>query len=219
MLWEVVPLGLAAAVTPGLIGLQLLVVVGPTWSRRALAVFLANLIGFSLVAAVLLAGLMHLPDTLGSFKVGSDGTLRLILAAGLLIAAAFLFWPHPVLEARVRAGVERHEQHAPVKAFFFLALYFSVTDVSSFAVLAPGLHDVSSSSAATVIRIGALLVLMILALAGTWAAPIVRLVAGHRADSKLSAIYDWVMNNQFHIMAVLCLVFGVYFLYTGLQRL
>jgi hypothetical protein len=36
---DVIPLGIAAAITPGLIALQIIVVSGPKWGVRAFAVF------------------------------------------------------------------------------------------------------------------------------------------------------------------------------------
>jgi hypothetical protein len=59
---EVIPLGIAAAITPGLIALQIIVVSGPKWGRRALAVFVANALAFVIVGALMLLGLAQIHD-------------------------------------------------------------------------------------------------------------------------------------------------------------
>ena len=56
------PLGLAAAVTPTLFALQVLVVSGPQWQKRSLGVIAGTAIVFVIIFALVLGGLSQLPD-------------------------------------------------------------------------------------------------------------------------------------------------------------
>jgi hypothetical protein len=100
--------------------------------------------------------------------------------------------------------------------FAALAFYFSITDVSSFAVMAPAFHNVTVSSADLIIQTFFVALFFVLALMATWAPPVLRVVLGSRAVRVLNGIYSFVINRQFQILAAMCAVFGAYLLITGL---
>jgi len=58
---------------------------------------------------------------------------------------------------------------------------------------------------------------MAVALATTWLPPTARALLGQRITSFLNRLYAFVMTHQFQIVGVVCLVFGVYLLLTGLS--
>ncbi len=216
----VVPLGIAAAITPTLIAMQLLVVAGGThWQRRSLAVIAANAIAFGIVIALVTFGFAQLPDA----GTGGGGTLDAVIriAAGgvLALASIWFFVPHPEMAERVRTSLEARMSHASIWVFFALAFYFSITDLSSYLVLLPALHDITASSIAVGEKAVVLAVVLFLALQATILPPLVRLVAGERVVPSLNRIYRWVMLNQFPIVGAVCAAVGVFLLVTGMVRL
>jgi len=214
---DVIPLGIAAAITPGLIALQILVVSGPKWGKRALAVFLANAAAFAIVGALLLFGLAQLPDAGTGKHDYTFPMIRLIAAVILFLTAVFFLLPHPRLLAKSKAALEGVEGRAKPWEFAALAFYFSITDVSTFAVMAPALHNVTVSSADLIIQAFFVALFFVLALMATWTPPVLRVVLGSRAVKVLNGIYAFVINRQFQILAAMCAVFGIYLLITGLQ--
>jgi hypothetical protein len=216
----VVPLGIAAAVTPTLIAMQLLVVAGGThWRRRSLAVVVANAIAFGIVITLATFGFAQLPDA----GTGGGGTLDAMIRVGvgavLALASIWFFVPHPEMAKRVRASLEARLVHASIWVFFALAFYFSITDLSSFIVLLPALHDITASSIAVEEKAIVLAVVLFLALQATMLPPLVRLVAGERVVPGLERLYGGVMRNQFPIVGAVCAAVGIFLLITGMARL
>ncbi len=214
---DVIPLGIAAAVTPGLIALQVLVVSGPSWVKRAIAVFLANFLGFAIIAALMLLGLAQLPDAGTGVHGQWDTMIRLVGAGVLALIAIFFLLPHPQLLAKSQAAFTRVEGKAHPWEFAVLAFYFSITDVSSFVVMAPALHDITVSDAALLWQGLFLAIFFVLALLATWAPPALRVALGARAVRVLNGIYSFVIHRQFQILAAMCAVFALYLLVTGLR--
>lgn len=215
---EVIPLGIAAAITPALIALQILVVSGPKWGRRAVAVFGANLLAFSLVLALLMLGLAQLPDAGTGVHSEWSTVIRLVGAGILAVIAIFFLLPHPQLLAKSQGVFRNVENKARPWEFAVLAFYFSITDLSSFALMAPAMHDITVSKAALLWQGLFLLIFLVLALMATWAPPVLRVVLGSRAERVLNAIYSFVIGQQFRIMAAMCAVFAIYLLVTGLRH-
>jgi len=213
---EVIPLGIAAAITPGLIALQIIVVSGPKWGRRALAVFVANALAFGIAATVLLVGLAQLPDA-GTDKHDAFPIVRIAAAVILFLTAIFFLLPHPRLLAKSKSALQGVEDKAKPWEFAVFAFYFSITDVSSFAVMAPALHDVTISSADLIIQCFFVALFFFFALMATWVPPAIRVLLRSRAEAVLTPIYSFVFNRQFQILAAMSAVFGIYLLVTGLH--
>ena len=108
---QVIPLGLAAAVTPALIALQLLVMCGDRWLPRGLLVIAANALAFGIVIALLVLGFAHLPDAHTGTSTGLDA-LRFGCGLVLLVMAVYFLLPHPGLNARTQAVLEKRAAHA-----------------------------------------------------------------------------------------------------------
>ncbi len=215
---EVIPLGIAAAITPALIALQVLVVSGPRWGKRAAAVFAANLLAFAIVAALLLFGLAQLPDVGTGVHSEWSTVIRLVGAVILALTALFFLLPHPEMLKKSQSVFTNVENKAHPWEFAVMAFYFSITDLSSFAIMAPALHDITVSRAALIWQGLFLLIFFVLALLATWAPPVLRVVLGSRAERVLNAIYSFVINRQFQILATMCAVFAIYLLVTGLRH-
>jgi hypothetical protein len=214
---RVLPLAVAAAFTPTLLALQLLVVAGENWVRRSIAVAAANALAFALVIGIVLAGLARLPDQ-GTGHLGPiDRWIRGVCGVILLLSCVFFLWPHPELSRRARSSLERRAASASLWVFFGLACYFSITDLSSFIVLIPALHEVTVSTLAVELKALVVLVVLAVALSTTWLPPTTRAVLGRRITPFLNRLYAFVMTYQFQIVGAVCLAFGLYLTWTGLR--
>lgn len=219
LLVGVIPLGIAAGITPALIAMQLLVVAeGVHWIRRAVWVIIANAIAFAIVISLVLLGFAQLPDAGTGHHGPLDAWIRMVAGGILLLASIWFFIPHAELAARARTSLERRLDHASTWVFFALAFYFAITDVSSYVVLLPAIHDVTSSDLPTAERAVVMVVLLILALQSTMLPPLVRLVGGAHVVPRLQVAYAWVMRNQFPIVGTVCALVGVFLIITGLAR-
>lgn len=221
LLARVVPLGIGAAFTPSLVALQILIVSGEPWRRRALAVALGSGLAFGIVGLLVFLGFAQLPvrSAAPSTPDVVGGLIRLGAAAVLAGASVYLFWPHPSLQKRVEAGIKARAARASVTVFFMMAFLLSIKDISSFVMLIPALHDIAVSPVSLLARIIALVVLYALALFGVLAPPAARLILGHRADGAMQGIYRFTMDNQFRIVGVVALVMMIYLVITGIPEL
>ena len=100
LLATVIPLGLAAAIHPGLFALQLLIVGQPHWWSRARALAVGAAIPRLLFGGLVFLGFSQLPlpkageaDILGI-------SLRTVVGVGFLVASVWLLRPHPSLQER-----------------------------------------------------------------------------------------------------------------------
>jgi hypothetical protein len=217
LLSEVIPLGLAAAITPTLLGLQLLVIGEATWLRRAIVVVVANALAFLLVMSIVTAGFAQLPD---SGQGRSPGLDKLWFACGLilLVMSVYFLMPHRDLQAKAQEMVEVRVARASSWLFFGLAFYMSISDLSSFLVLLPGLYDVTAARADLWVKAIALAVLFLLSLLATAGPLILRLVLGSRAAPAFARAYDWVMGNNLRLVGVMMVAFGGYLVVTAVMR-
>ena len=218
LLGQTILLGLAAAFTPMLLGMQIVIVSGDPWRRRALAVAAGGSTAFLLVGALLFLGFGQLPNVL-AHQSATEGWLRILAAAALVVVAVVLLRPHPAMRERVEADIDRHVHRASDAALFGIAFALSIKDVSSFVVLAPALHDIAVSGADVVVQAVLLVVLFTLALLPVLGPPVVRIAFGHRADAAFHRAYAFTMGHQFQLVASMALVIAVYLAVTGIGQI
>ena len=218
LLGETVILGIAAAFTPSLLAMQVLVVCGDPWRRRALAVAVGAASAFVIVGALLFFGFAQLPkDPLGDSTLGA--WLRIAGGLVLLVFAVVLFRPHPGLRQRVAADIRGYVAHASSWVFLGVAFALSIKDLSSFVVMAPILHDVAVADINVIEQAVLLAVLYALALSPVLAPPCARLLFGHRADRAMHGIYVFTMGHQFQLVGGMAAVMAAFLLITGIARL
>lgn len=219
LLWQTILLGLAAAFTPSLLALQILVVSGDPWRRRSLAVAVGGASAFVLVGSLLLLGFAQLPTVVDTSNDAVGGWLRVVAGGVMGAFAVVLLRPHPRMQERVEADIRGYVSRASTWVFLGVAFALSIKDLSSFIVLAPALHDIAVSGLLVEEKALLLVLLYTLALLPVLAPPVLRLVFGHRVDGGFRAVYRFTMNHQFQIVGVMASVIGGYLLVSGIVRL
>lgn len=215
LLTSVLPLGLAAAVTPTLFALQVLVVSGPHWRSRARAVVVGAGGVFLVVFLLVLGGLSQLPGAGSGTKPRWEYAIELTCGIVLLLAAVWMLRPHPQADARLEKKVEGYADHASPWMFAGLAAYMSITDFSSLVILLPALHDVTNSAAPVAgkaLVVGLLYVCVLLPVIGP---PLAVQVSGDRGVRAMKRSYTLVMGHQLQVMGAVAAVVGVLLLYRG----
>ena len=210
LIWRIAPLGIGAALTPSLLCLQILMASNTPWKARSLAVFAGAASAFAIACTALLMGVASLPrpHSTGSDPIGG----ALWLAAGIVLAgvSVYMFMPHPELRAKVEQSMTHRMDKAKTVTFFVLAFALSIKDVSSFALLLPAIHDISSAGIDIFWQLIAVGVLYFLALSPVIVPPLWRLIRGDKATVSLGHLYRFTMDHQFQILAT---VFGAFALY------
>jgi hypothetical protein len=206
LMGEVILLGLAAAITPGLFAMQVLVVSGDNWARRSAAVASGAALAFALVCLILIAGFAQLP------AAGSESPFEflgeLVIGVGLLMASVWLLLPHPEIQQRAERAIQSYVAKASARVFFVVAFALALKDVSSYAVMLPALHDIATAGLWWGIAAIPLAVLFALALLPVLGPPLARIVLGQRAVSAMQRLYRFVMDHQFRIIGVVFIVIG-----------
>ena len=219
LLGQSVLLGIAAAFTPSLLALQLLIVSQDPWRKRALAVAIGGASAFLLVGAMLLFGFAQLPTDSPADSSAFAGWLRVVGGAGLIVASTFLMRPHPQMQKRVDADIQRRVARASTWVFLGVAFALSIKDISSFVVLAPALHDIAVAEINIAEQAVLIVVLYAFALSPVLVPPLIRVVFGHRADRFFQGVYRFTMDHQFQLMGAMCALIGAYLVVSGLARL
>ena len=219
LLGQTVVLGIAAAFTPMLLALQVLIVSGDPWRRRSLAVAIGGASAFGLVGFLLFFGFAQLPKvTLGATSA-TGAALWVVAGLVLAVIAVLLFRPHPHMQERVEADIRGYMARASSWVFLGVAFVLSIKDVSSFVVLAPALHDIAVADVDVAVQALLVAVLYALALSPVLAPPALRLVFGHRIDGTLRGVYSFTMAHQFQIVGSMAAVVAVFLLVNGIARL
>lgn len=218
LIGQTILLGVAAALTPSLLALQVMVCSQDPWRRRALAVAVGGSSAFLFVGGLLLLGFTQLPEHSGTASTTMIA-LRIVAAVVLIVLAVVLFLPHPALQGRLDRDISGYVKRASPWVFLGIAFALSIKDVSSFVMLAPAIHDIAVSGVDLVIEALLLVLLFALALSPVLAPPVARLMFGHRADEAFGSVYRFTLKHQFPIMGAVAAVIGLYLGITGVAML
>ncbi|MBK6764394.1 MAG: GAP family protein [Micrococcales bacterium] len=219
LLTSVLPLGLAAAVTPTLFALQVLVVSGPHWQTRARSVVVGAGAVFLVVFALVLGGLSQLPGAGTGTKPRWEYVIELGCGLILMLAAIWMLRPHPEADARLEKKVEGYADHASPWMFAGLAAYMSVTDFSTLVILLPALHDVTNSAVPVAGKALVVALLYGCALLPVVGPPLAVRVAGDRGVQAMKRLYALVMGHQLQVMGAVAGAVGVILIFRGVSGL
>ncbi len=210
LLATVIPLGLAAAVRPGLFALQLLIVSQPKWLPRARALAIGAALPLLIFGLLVFFGFNQLPkvpiDQVNILGV----SLRTIIGLIFLAASIWLFRSHPHLEEKSAAYLRAKVEHGDVKDFFVVGFLMNGKSLTSYALLLPALHDIASISEPLLVQVLALLLLYTLVFITLWLPMVVALVSGRYGATWLHKTSDFVLKENFTILGVVFLLVGIY---------
>jgi hypothetical protein len=210
LLATVIPLGLAAAVRPSLLALQLLIVGQPHWWPRARALAIGAALPLVIFGVLVFLGLNQLPTPQPGELDVLGVSIRTIIGFGFLVAAIWLIRSHPSLEERSAQFMQGKAQHASTRDFFFLGLALNGKSLTSYALLLPALHDITTFEQGVEWQILALVVLYALALSTLWVPVLLAIFIGKRGGTALVKLSDFVLRHNFTILGVMFLLVGIY---------
>jgi hypothetical protein len=201
---------LAAAVRPSLLALQLLIVGQPHWWPRARALAIGAALPLVVFGVLVFLGLNQLPTPQPGELDVLGVSIRTIIGFGFLVAAIWLIRSHPSLEERSAQFMQGKAQHASTRDFFFLGLALNGKSLTSYALLLPALHDITTFEQGVEWQILALVVLYALALSTLWVPVLLAIFMGKRGGTALVKLSDFVLRHNFTILGVMFLLVGIY---------
>lgn len=210
LLATVIPLGLAAAVRPGLFALQLLIVGQSHWWPKARAFAVGAATPLLIFGVLVFLGFNQLPKLAPGELSILGVSLRTIIGLVFLIAAGWLLVSHPKLEEKSANYLKDKAAHSSARDFFFLGLVMNGKSLTSFALLLPALHDVATDRVNLVWQVLALLLLYTLVFATLWLPVVLALLLGRHDSSALGKASDFVLRHNFTILGVMFVLVGLY---------
>lgn len=210
LLATIIPLGLAAAVRPGLFALQLLIVSQPKWFARARALAIGAALPLLIFGLLVFFGFNQLPkipvDEVNILGV----SLRTVIGLIFLTASIWLFRSHPHLEEKSADYLRSKVSHGDPRDFFVVGFLMNGKSLTSYALLIPALHDIAAVSEPLWLQIFGLVLLYALVFVTLWLPMVVALVSGRYGTSWLKSASDFVLRENFTILGVVFLIVGIY---------
>jgi len=114
----VIPLGIAAAIHPTLIALQLLLVSQPHAWPRARALTIGGALPLLTCGALAYLGCAQLPEQKSGALDILGVSLRTVIGVGFLAAAVWMLWAHPNLQRRSAEFVKTKVTSGAPRDFF-----------------------------------------------------------------------------------------------------
>jgi hypothetical protein len=212
LLGIVLPLALAASISPTVLALQLL-----TLSRKNAPVARAWAIagGCAVVLAVFSGLALALAQSTGGSKSPSEaGAIVKLVAAALLVAIA-------VRQVRAPPPVPKPEHVGahPLRRSFALGIGLMLTNFSSIVLFFPAMHEIATSDAGVGAQLLAFALLYVITLLMAYGPPLFVTLLGTRATPELERLNGVFTAHRRGIGAGLCLVFAVFLAVAAIKAL
>nr|WP_237448540.1 GAP family protein [Nocardioides flavescens] len=207
------PLGMAAAVSPMMLAQQLVVMAGPR-GRRAGSAYAAG--AASVAAAVVLVVVavgrsLELPTA-----PHLDASLDLVLGVALSVGAAVV---HSRGRTAHRSRPARPPRTMRPSATYGYGLFSMATNLTTLSLLVPAAKEVAAADADVLAKVVAAVVLVAFACVPTWL-PLAVMSAAPRSGERLLAALQGAIERHGRAALVLVLAAaGVYLLLRGIVRL
>jgi len=215
LLVVLVPLGLAAAVSPVMLTEQTVLMAGPRGARAGLA----YAAGTAAVLAVVVGAVLLVGRTVALPKAPRlDATIDLAIG-GLLLALAVVVarWPrwHPARQQEHR----RSPAHLTPPAAFAFGLFSMATNVTTLALVVPAAKEIAAESVPAWGTVVAATILVALATLPAWAPVALAATAPGTAHRLLDALQQAIHRHGRLIVAGVITAAGLFLVVRGIVRL
>jgi len=217
LLAQVVPLAAGAAISPGLLALQMLNLSRPSGGMARAWSVLAGAV--AVVAVVSVASLFV---TVGLGDLGRDRTLRAVVrmvAAVVLVGVAAYEFLHPTGPAAGPRATPGGDERRRGRIYVTSAGLGAGLVAPNMALYLPAAHEIARSTVSAPGKLVAFLVAAAVALTPVAGPPLAVAVLDDRARPALEALNRFVTRNSRVVTIVACLVFAVYLAVTGIVGL
>lgn len=221
LLAQVIPLALAAAVSPVILIGSVAILGGARPIARCAVFTLGAAIVTVGVAAggLLLVELTH--DTGGAGHGGPLGSpaARLIVGALLLAAAVWLFTSRPDPAKQERSAARLADPATPLTGFFAMGLGLMITNVTTIALLLAIIHQVARADAGLTEEVVALVVACVIILLPALVPLGAAAFGGSRARDRLGRLGTLATRYSRPVVGVLLVAFGIQHVVEGITAL
>jgi threonine/homoserine/homoserine lactone efflux protein len=220
LLRQVVPLALAAAVSPTVLAVAVLTL---TASRRPVARGVLFTIGVFVVVGVLtvlgltvMAHVTHHPSaTRRAVSDGVDVVFGLVLLA--LAARSAFRRRSDHTDEPVDAPNDDHTVRTGLGAAFVTGLVMMATNVTSIVLYLPAMKEITKSQVSESDKAIVTVLAMLLVSLPAWLPVLLRVVAPGPSQRALTSLNTTIQRHQHTIVLTVEVVFGAYLLAKGLQ--
>ncbi len=212
LLAVVLPLALGAAVSPTLLGMQLVVLsrrVEPLKRAWAVAVGAAVVLAGYAAVAVLLAR-----STGGPHSPSEAGAIVKLVAAVLLLVLGIR-----ALRATPKPAKPEHAAPHPEGRAFAIGAGLMLTNFSSIVLFLPAMHAIGIAKVGLADQLIAFVLLYAITLAPAYGPPLVVSLMGPSAKQALDNLNRFFVDHRRTISAVICFGFAALLAFAGLKVL
>jgi threonine/homoserine/homoserine lactone efflux protein len=215
LLLVLVPLGLAASVSPVMLTEQTVLLAGPG-GRRVGLMFTA---GTALVLVVLVDAVLVLGRSLSLPRAPHlDASFDLFIGGLLLVLAVVLrFWRSPGREDRDTG--RRLQQRMSLPAAFAFGVFSMATNVTTIALVVPAAKEIAASQLAIWESLLAVVLLVIAACLPAWGPVALEAAAPQTAGRFLDRLETLIHRHGRLLVVLLVVAAGVYLTVRGSVRL
>jgi hypothetical protein len=216
---DVLPLALGAAVSPGVLTLELLILSGKVqpklraWLHLLGAVMV--LVAFSLLA---LTVLRNVSESTGGPPNPWSITVKAVLALGLLGLGLRQLHPMKTLGEAHQSRVKDRLQSAKAPVFVVVGMIAMLSNFSTLVLYIPAMHVINVSDDAAAVKVTAGIMLLLITITPLLLPVLAVTVVGHRSDALLARVNGFATRHSRQINAGICLVFAALLAYSAVKE-
>ena len=215
LLGDVLPLAFGAAVSPTLLGMQLLVLTGrrsPLARAWAVVVGCAFVLGvFGVLAGTVLQGGGHHRASVTS------GVIKLAAAGLLAFLGVRQILRRPTAGEKHKDATGSRFANAATPSYVWIGALAMLVNFSTLILFIPAVHDVTRSRVPFPDQVVAFAALALITLLPALVPPLIVGAMGKRADPLLDRLNRAVTRHARQIGAAICFAFAVYLGVKGIQ--
>lgn len=204
------PLASAAAVSPGLLAIVLLILSSENRPKARAWSYLLGVV--TVILVVTLAGIVTLRalvETFGTLHCGWSVAIKVVVAVLLLGLGLRYLRPPDVLPAGQRPWLEDRLRAAGPPVFYVLGVATMSTNWSTLLLYLSALEVIRSTATSTAVTLLAWFLVLLITV-GPLLLPVLAVtVVGHRSDRLLALLADFAGRHSHQIVAGLYLVLAV----------